>query len=34
MVMDEFKEFFVVRGDVSGASLMYSAGGGLLIVCA
>nr|YP_009024104.1 NADH dehydrogenase subunit 6 [Clarias batrachus]AGI51603.1 NADH dehydrogenase subunit 6 [Clarias batrachus]AIQ81031.1 NADH dehydrogenase subunit 6 [Clarias batrachus] len=34
VVMDEFKEFFVVRGDISGASLMYSAGGGLLIVCA
>nr|YP_010262543.1 NADH dehydrogenase subunit 6 [Xiurenbagrus dorsalis]UIX23305.1 NADH dehydrogenase subunit 6 [Xiurenbagrus dorsalis] len=33
-VVDEFKEFFVVRGDVSGVSLMYSVGGGVLVVCA
>nr|YP_010116995.1 NADH dehydrogenase subunit 6 [Silurus grahami]QPL17120.1 NADH dehydrogenase subunit 6 [Silurus grahami] len=33
-VVDEFKEFFVVRGDVGGASLMYSVGGGMLVVCA
>lgn len=32
--MDEFKEFFMVRGDVGGVSLMYSAGGGMLVVCA
>ena len=32
--MDEFKEFFVVRGDVSGVSLIYSVGGGMLVVCA
>nr|YP_004733457.1 NADH dehydrogenase subunit 6 [Auchenoglanis occidentalis]BAK42314.1 NADH dehydrogenase subunit 6 [Auchenoglanis occidentalis] len=34
VVVDEFKEFFVVRGDVGGVSLMYSVGGGLLVVCA
>nr|UMB50484.1 NADH dehydrogenase subunit 6 [Chiloglanis sp. 'Ntumbachushi'] len=33
-VVDEFKEFFVVRGDISGVSLMYSGGGGMLVVCA
>nr|YP_010484311.1 NADH dehydrogenase subunit 6 [Pangasius nasutus]UVV36421.1 NADH dehydrogenase subunit 6 [Pangasius nasutus] len=33
VVVDEFKEFFVVRGDVSGVSLMYSVGGGMLVVC-
>nr|UMB50250.1 NADH dehydrogenase subunit 6 [Chiloglanis sp. 'Lubudi'] len=33
-VVDEFKEFFVVRGDISGVSLMYSVGGGMLVVCA
>nr|YP_010439212.1 NADH dehydrogenase subunit 6 [Steindachneridion melanodermatum]UTC30855.1 NADH dehydrogenase subunit 6 [Steindachneridion melanodermatum] len=34
IVVDEFKEFFMVRGDVSGVSLMYSVGGGMLVVCA
>nr|YP_009139631.1 NADH dehydrogenase subunit 6 [Pterocryptis cochinchinensis]AKG26277.1 NADH dehydrogenase subunit 6 [Pterocryptis cochinchinensis] len=34
VVVDEFKEFFIVRGDVSGVSLMYSVGGGMLVVCA
>nr|YP_010429395.1 NADH dehydrogenase subunit 6 [Pangasius krempfi]USR67400.1 NADH dehydrogenase subunit 6 [Pangasius krempfi] len=34
VVVDEFKEFFVVRGDVSGVSLMYSVGGVMLVVCA
>nr|YP_009326368.1 NADH dehydrogenase subunit 6 [Liobagrus andersoni]APD27971.1 NADH dehydrogenase subunit 6 [Liobagrus andersoni] len=33
-VVDEFKEFFVVRGDTSGVSLMYSVGGGMLVVSA
>nr|YP_008144548.1 NADH dehydrogenase subunit 6 [Bagarius yarrelli]AFH37640.1 NADH dehydrogenase subunit 6 [Bagarius yarrelli]AHY80644.1 NADH dehydrogenase subunit 6 [Bagarius bagarius] len=33
-VVDEFKEFFVVRGDVGGISFMYSVGGGMLVVCA
>uniref|UniRef100_UPI003D398064 NADH dehydrogenase subunit 6 n=1 Tax=Pristobrycon striolatus TaxID=42536 RepID=UPI003D398064 len=28
----ESKEFFVVRGDISGVALMYSFGGGMLIV--
>nr|YP_004733418.1 NADH dehydrogenase subunit 6 [Silurus asotus]BBU94116.1 NADH dehydrogenase subunit 6 [Silurus lithophilus]BCJ89264.1 NADH dehydrogenase subunit 6 [Silurus tomodai]AFO73286.1 NADH dehydrogenase subunit 6 [Silurus asotus]BAK42535.1 NADH dehydrogenase subunit 6 [Silurus asotus]BCJ89251.1 NADH dehydrogenase subunit 6 [Silurus lithophilus] len=34
VVVDEFKEFFVVRGDIGGVSLMYSVGGGMLVVCA
>nr|BAK42353.1 NADH dehydrogenase subunit 6 [Chaca bankanensis] len=34
VVVDEFKEFFVVRGDTSGVSLMYSVGGGMLVLCA
>nr|BAK42405.1 NADH dehydrogenase subunit 6 [Hara jerdoni] len=34
VVVDEFKEFFVVRGDVGGISLMYAVGGGMLVVCA
>nr|YP_009180296.1 NADH dehydrogenase subunit 6 [Pseudobagrus koreanus]ALL96685.1 NADH dehydrogenase subunit 6 [Pseudobagrus koreanus] len=34
VVVDEFKEFFMVRGDVGGVSLMYSVGGGMLVVCA
>nr|UXF58253.1 NADH dehydrogenase subunit 6 [Exostoma sp. CZ-2022] len=34
VVVDEFKEFFVVRGDVGGVSFMYSVGGGMLVVCA
>nr|YP_007475078.1 NADH dehydrogenase subunit 6 [Liobagrus kingi]AFY14183.1 NADH dehydrogenase subunit 6 [Liobagrus kingi] len=33
-VADEFKEFFVVRGDTGGVSLMYSVGGGMLVVSA
>nr|YP_010892916.1 NADH dehydrogenase subunit 6 [Tandanus tandanus]WJQ22750.1 NADH dehydrogenase subunit 6 [Tandanus tandanus] len=33
-VVDEAKEFFMVRGDVGGVSLMYSVGGGMLVVCA
>nr|UPL77294.1 HADH dehydrogenase subunit 6 [Arius sp. b RW-2022] len=31
--VDEFKEFFMVRCDLGGVSLMYSVGGGMLIVC-
>nr|YP_001994338.1 NADH dehydrogenase subunit 6 [Normichthys operosus]BAG49434.1 NADH dehydrogenase subunit 6 [Normichthys operosus] len=34
VVVDGFKEFFVLRGDSSGAALMYSLGGGVLVVCA
>nr|YP_009239715.1 NADH dehydrogenase subunit 6 [Plotosus lineatus]AKU36813.1 NADH dehydrogenase subunit 6 [Plotosus japonicus]AMM05994.1 NADH dehydrogenase subunit 6 [Plotosus lineatus]BAK42509.1 NADH dehydrogenase subunit 6 [Plotosus japonicus] len=33
-VVDEFKEFFMVRGDVGGVSLMYSVGGGMLVISA
>nr|NP_990974.1 NADH dehydrogenase subunit 6 [Pterothrissus gissu]BAD12310.1 NADH dehydrogenase subunit 6 [Pterothrissus gissu] len=33
LVVDEFKDFSVVRGDLSGVALMYSLGGGMLIVC-
>lgn len=32
--MDEFKEFTVVRGDIAGVALIYSFGGGMLIVSA
>nr|WNH23231.1 NADH dehydrogenase subunit 6 [Magnisudis atlantica] len=32
--VDEFKEFTVLRGDVSGVALMYSFGGGMLVTCA
>nr|WPM97878.1 NADH dehydrogenase subunit 6 [Argyropelecus olfersii] len=31
---DEFKEFCVLRADTSGVALMYSEGGGMLVVCA
>nr|YP_004717844.1 NADH dehydrogenase subunit 6 [Pterygoplichthys disjunctivus]AMD11962.1 NADH dehydrogenase subunit 6 [Pterygoplichthys anisitsi]AMD11975.1 NADH dehydrogenase subunit 6 [Pterygoplichthys anisitsi]AMD11988.1 NADH dehydrogenase subunit 6 [Pterygoplichthys anisitsi]BAK42522.1 NADH dehydrogenase subunit 6 [Pterygoplichthys disjunctivus] len=34
VVVDEFKEFFMLRGDVGGVALMYSYGGGMLVVCA
>nr|YP_004581456.1 NADH dehydrogenase subunit 6 [Silurus lanzhouensis]AEG77764.1 NADH dehydrogenase subunit 6 [Silurus lanzhouensis] len=34
IVVDEFKEFFVMRGDIGGVSLMYFVGGGMLVVCA
>nr|ARF05677.1 NADH dehydrogenase subunit 6 [Baryancistrus xanthellus] len=34
VVVDEFKEFFMLRGDTSGVALMYSYGGGMLVVCA
>ena len=34
MVVDGLKGFFVLRGDVSGVALMYSFGGGMLVVCA
>nr|ARF05807.1 NADH dehydrogenase subunit 6 [Panaqolus sp. TEP-2017] len=33
VVVDEFKEFFMLRGDTSGVALMYSYGGGMLVVC-
>nr|YP_001994416.1 NADH dehydrogenase subunit 6 [Bathyprion danae]BAG49356.1 NADH dehydrogenase subunit 6 [Bathyprion danae] len=34
VVVDELQEFFVLRGDSSGVALMYSLGGGMLVVCA
>nr|UGN11527.1 NADH dehydrogenase subunit 6 [Trogloglanis pattersoni] len=34
LIVDEFKEFFMVRGDVGGISLVYSGGGWMLVVCA
>nr|BAO08934.1 NADH dehydrogenase subunit 6 [Osteochilus melanopleurus] len=34
MVVDMFKEFSVLRGDTSGVAVMYSFGGGMLVICA
>nr|QXI83523.1 NADH dehydrogenase subunit 6 [Salanx chinensis] len=34
VVVDELKEFAVVRGDSGGVALMFSSGGGVLVVCA
>nr|YP_010527213.1 NADH dehydrogenase subunit 6 [Alepisaurus ferox]UXR13252.1 NADH dehydrogenase subunit 6 [Alepisaurus ferox]WNH18134.1 NADH dehydrogenase subunit 6 [Alepisaurus ferox]BAR45925.1 NADH dehydrogenase subunit 6 [Alepisaurus ferox] len=34
VAVDEFKEFVVLRGDVGGVALMYSFGGGMLVICA
>nr|BBG74511.1 NADH dehydrogenase subunit 6 [Benthalbella linguidens] len=34
VTVDEFKEFVVLRGDVGGVALMYSFGGGMLVLCA
>lgn len=34
MPVDEIGEFFVSRGDVSGVALMYSLGGGMLVLSA
>nr|YP_010177328.1 NADH dehydrogenase subunit 6 [Sinocyclocheilus punctatus]QSQ87140.1 NADH dehydrogenase subunit 6 [Sinocyclocheilus punctatus] len=34
VVVDELKEFSMLRGDVSGVSMMYSSGGGMLVICA
>nr|AWT08140.1 NADH dehydrogenase subunit 6 [Sternopygus aequilabiatus] len=34
VVVDGAKEFFMLRGDTSGVAMMYSLGGGMLIVCA
>lgn len=33
MVVDEFKEFFILRGDFNGVALIYSFGG-VLVICA
>nr|BBG74446.1 NADH dehydrogenase subunit 6 [Maurolicus muelleri] len=34
VVVDELKEFSVLRGDTGGVALMYSFGGEMLVVCA
>nr|YP_008592604.1 NADH dehydrogenase subunit 6 [Novumbra hubbsi]UXB60133.1 NADH dehydrogenase subunit 6 [Novumbra hubbsi]BAN81607.1 NADH dehydrogenase subunit 6 [Novumbra hubbsi] len=34
VAMDELKELMPLRGDTSGVSMMYSSGGGLLVLCA
>lgn len=34
MVVDGLKEFSVLRGDISGVAVMYSSGGGMLVICA
>nr|YP_010355060.1 NADH dehydrogenase subunit 6 [Syncrossus berdmorei]UOG84908.1 NADH dehydrogenase subunit 6 [Syncrossus berdmorei] len=33
-VVDVLKEFSMLRGDTSGVAVMYSAGGGMLVICA
>nr|AFJ79048.1 NADH dehydrogenase subunit 6 [Carassius carassius] len=34
VVVDGLKEFSVLRGDISGVAVMYSLGGGMLVICA
>nr|BAW88832.1 NADH dehydrogenase subunit 6 [Yunnanilus sp. ZF-12291] len=34
VVIDNLKEFSMLRGDTSGVAMMYSSGGGMLIICA
>nr|WMM47462.1 NADH dehydrogenase subunit 6 [Sinocyclocheilus sanxiaensis] len=34
VAVDELKEFSMLRGDVSGVSMMYSSGGFMLVICA
>nr|BAJ11487.1 NADH dehydrogenase subunit-6 [Cobitis striata] len=34
MVIDTFKEFNMLRGDISGVAMMYSSGGSMLVICA
>nr|WUG45594.1 NADH dehydrogenase subunit 6 [Homatula wuliangensis] len=34
VVIDTLKEFSMLRGDTSGVAVMYSSGGGMLIICA
>lgn len=34
MVVDELKEFTVFRGDISGVAVIYSFGGGMLVISA
>nr|ATG33726.1 NADH dehydrogenase subunit 6 [Leptobotia rubrilabris] len=33
-VVDNLKEFSMLRGDTSGVAMMYSSGGGMLVICA
>ncbi|YP_138251.1 NADH dehydrogenase subunit 6 (mitochondrion) [Myxocyprinus asiaticus] len=34
LVIDTMKEFSMLRGDTSGVAVMYSSGGGMLVICA
>nr|YP_010723701.1 NADH dehydrogenase subunit 6 [Pethia stoliczkana]YP_913469.1 NADH dehydrogenase subunit 6 [Pethia ticto]WDW30019.1 NADH dehydrogenase subunit 6 [Pethia stoliczkana]BAF41530.1 NADH dehydrogenase subunit 6 [Pethia ticto] len=34
VIIDELKEFSVLRGDVGGVAVIYSLGGGVLVICA
>nr|YP_010500959.1 NADH dehydrogenase subunit 6 [Pethia padamya]UXB60636.1 NADH dehydrogenase subunit 6 [Pethia padamya] len=34
VIIDELKEFSVLRGDVGGVAVIYSLGGGALVICA
>nr|YP_009311734.1 NADH dehydrogenase subunit 6 [Aborichthys elongatus]BAV70754.1 NADH dehydrogenase subunit 6 [Aborichthys elongatus] len=34
IIADILKEFSMLRGDISGVAVMYSSGGGMLIICA
>lgn len=34
MVIDNIKEFSILRGDTSGVAVIYSSGGAMLVICA
>uniref|UniRef100_A0AAN0LIX6 NADH-ubiquinone oxidoreductase chain 6 n=1 Tax=Araiocypris batodes TaxID=3113020 RepID=A0AAN0LIX6_9TELE len=34
VIVDNLKEFSMLRGDVGGVAMMYSFGGGMLVICA
>nr|YP_514747.1 NADH dehydrogenase subunit 6 [Parakneria cameronensis]BAE79992.1 NADH dehydrogenase subunit 6 [Parakneria cameronensis] len=34
VVVDSLNEFFMLRGDIGGVALVYSSGGGMLVICA
>nr|YP_009024554.1 NADH dehydrogenase subunit 6 [Cobitis elongatoides]AHI95751.1 NADH dehydrogenase subunit 6 [Cobitis elongatoides] len=34
VIVDTLKEFTMLRGDISGVAMMYSSGGGVLVICA
>nr|YP_011007709.1 NADH dehydrogenase subunit 6 [Gobiobotia homalopteroidea]WAW79894.1 NADH dehydrogenase subunit 6 [Gobiobotia homalopteroidea] len=34
VIIDDLKEFSMLRGDVGGVAVMYSFGGGMLVICA